>query len=212
MVKKKAVFWDVDTQFDFLNPKGKLYVPSSDQIIDSISQIRKFALENGCSIIASADWHKPSDEEISLTPDFKHTFPQHCLAAEPGSKRVGFLGQLPIEYVELGPMNQTELRKLVEKEPFHIVIRKSKFDVFSNPNTVKLLNLVKPQMVVVFGVALDVCVCHAVCGLLSWGKTTVTVLKDGVKGLGIKPDEQILKEFEQDGVKIAQLKDLERGF
>ena len=212
MIEKKVIFWDVDTQRDFMNPNGKLYVPDADQIIDSISQIRKFALENGYSIVASADWHRPTDKEISQTPDFEHTFPQHCLAFEPGSERVGFLGQLPIEYVEPEPMEAFELRKLVDKDQIHLVIRKNELDVFSNPNTIKILNLIKPRAVVVFGVFLDVCVYNTVIDLLNWGKTNIIVLKDGVKGFGIKSDEKILKEFEQKGIKIAHLNDLERGF
>lgn len=211
MVEKKVIFWDIDTQFDFMTPQGKLQVPDADRIIDKISQIRKFALENGFSVIASADWHRPTDEEISRTPDFENTFPQHCLASEPGSERVGFLGQLPIEYVAVELVDTVGLKKLVDKEQFHVVIRKNKLDVFSNPNTVKLLELIQPRTVVVFGVALDVCVRNTVSGLLQWGNAEIIVLKDGVKGLGIKPDEQILKEFEQNGVKIAQLNDLRKG-
>ncbi len=210
MSKEKIIFWDVDTQWDFLSPKGKLYVPDSKSIVDSISQIREFALGNGYSIIASADWHRPSDEEISETPDFKLTFPQHCLAYEPGSERVGFLGQLPIQYVDPEPLETFELRKLVEKEQFHIVLRKSKLDVFSNPNTVKLLDLIEPQMIVMFGVTLDLCIYITVADLLSWGKTSIIVLIEGVKGLGIKPDQKVFKEFEQKGVRMVHLKDLER--
>ena len=109
-------------------------------------------------------------------------------------------------------MDQTRLAKLVEKEQFHIVIRKSKFDVFSNPNTVPLVKLINPETVVVFGVALDVCVCHAVSGLLDFGNITVIVLEDAVKGLGKQPDEQILRDLEKKGAKIAQLKDIQGNF
>lgn len=35
-MKKDTIFWDVDTQFDFMRPKGKLYVTgaSEKQILD----------------------------------------------------------------------------------------------------------------------------------------------------------------------------------
>jgi nicotinamidase/pyrazinamidase len=211
MVEKKVIFWDVDTQFDFMKPEGKLYVPGADKIIPAINKIRKFALDNGFSIIASSDWHSPSDKEISQTPDFKETFPQHCLASEPGSERIGFLGKLPIEYVEPEPMDTASLKKLVDKEQFHIVLRKSQLDVFSNPNTTPLLELIRPEIMVVFGVALDICVLQTVSYLLSWGKSDIIVLADGVKGLGKRPDEQILKEFEQKRVRIKRLGDLRKG-
>ena len=30
------VFWDVDTQFDFMHPAGKLYVPGAETIISNL--------------------------------------------------------------------------------------------------------------------------------------------------------------------------------
>jgi hypothetical protein len=29
----RLLFWDVDTQFDFMHPAGKLYVPGTETII-----------------------------------------------------------------------------------------------------------------------------------------------------------------------------------
>ena len=73
-MRKNIIFWDVDTQFDFMRPEGKLYVPGAEEIIDKVSQIRKFALENGYSIIADIDFHTVEDDEISDSPDFRRTF------------------------------------------------------------------------------------------------------------------------------------------
>jgi len=210
MLKKRIIFWDVDTQSDFMRPEGALFVKGADKIIAKVSKIRRFALENGHSIIASVDWHSADDPEISDAPDYRNTFPAHCLSSEEGSSRVGYLGKLLIEGVENLEMDESEIKELVDKEQFHIVIKKSKFDVFTNPNTAKLLNLVQPEEVIVFGVSLDVCVYYAVMGLLEWGKGEVIVLKDGVKGLGIRKDADILQEFEEKGAKIKELADLKR--
>jgi len=62
----------------------------AEDIIAKVSEVRKFALENGYSIIADIDWHSLDNKEISEAPDFKETFPPHCMAGEPGSERVGF--------------------------------------------------------------------------------------------------------------------------
>lgn len=210
MVKEKVLFWDVDTQFDFLRPEGGLYVPGAEEIIDNISQTRKLALENGYSILASMDWHSLDDEEISLEPDFRNTFPPHCIASEPGCERVGYLGQLPIEYVEVERVDNVALAKLVDKEQFHVVIRTNSVDVFKNPNVAEVLNLVAPQKVVVFGVALDMCVRYAVEGLLSWGKCDIILLEDVVKGLGIIEEQEVLREFKGQGVEIKRLNELRK--
>jgi nicotinamidase/pyrazinamidase len=205
-----VIFWDIDTQFDFMNPQGKLYVPGADGIVDNVSRARRFALENGHSIIASTDWHSLEDKEISLSPDYKVTFPAHCLAGEPGSQRVGYLGRIPVEPVTIEATDETLLRTLVDKKQFHLVIRADSVDLFSNPNTAVLLDLVQPKTSVVLGVALDVCVYHTVTGLLRWGKSRIMLLKDAVKGLGIKKDEDIYREFQANGVTVVELEDLER--
>ncbi len=209
-MKKDIVFWDVDTQFDFMRPEGRLYVPGAENIIDQISQVRKFALENGFSIIASTDWHSTDNQEISDNPDFKQTFPPHCMANKPGSERVGYLGELPIEYIPNDKMDADALRKLTNKEQFHIVIRKQDTDVFSNLNTVELIELIAPKMAVVFGVALDVCVDQALRGLCTFPDIKLCLLKDATKGLEIKSADELLDEFQQMGIEITELSNLRR--
>ena len=209
-MEKGTVFWDVDTQFDFMQPQGKLYVPGAETIIPKVSEVRRFALEHGYSMIADIDWHSPDNDEISDAPDFKQTFPPHCMAGEPGSERVGFLGKLPIEYVQIGRMRTEALRKLTTKGQFHIVIRKNSLDVFSNPNTDKLVELVAPKKVVVFGVALEFCVYCVVRGLSRFAGIKICLLQDVVKGLGVRPEQEILDEFKQMGVEIAALAALKR--
>ena len=54
-MKKGILFWDVDTQYDFMKPAGRLYVPGAEEIIDNVSKVRRFALDNGYSILADMD-------------------------------------------------------------------------------------------------------------------------------------------------------------
>jgi nicotinamidase/pyrazinamidase len=197
-----TIFWDEDTQFDFMNPEGKLYVPGAVDIIDKVSEIREFAINSGYSIIASCDWHSLTDSEISQTPDNINTYPPHCMINEPGAERVGSLGKIKPANIELTPMKLDYLKKLVSPDQFHIVIRKKTIDVFSNPNASVLLGLVRPVRVFIFGVALDVCVDMSVKGLLERNIRDVTILSDAVKGLGIKPDDEVYNDLAKKGVKI----------
>jgi nicotinamidase/pyrazinamidase len=207
MMKKQTLFWDVDTQFDFMQPSGKLYVPGAETIIDKVSAVRKLSLENGYSMIADIDWHSLDNEEISQSPDFKNTFPPHCMAGEPGSERVGYLGNVPIEHVEIDKMSDDSLKKLVDKGQFHIVIKKESIDAFDNPNTDRLLKLIKPKVVIVFGVALDFCVYYVLQGLAQHKGIKLILLSDVVKGLNSRPEEEILTEFRQMGVEVATFAD-----
>jgi len=209
-MKNETVFWDVDTQYDFMRPEGRLYVPGAEGIIDKVSDARRFALAHGYSIIASTDWHKESNKEISKKPDFEVTFPAHCIAGKPGSQRVGFLGDVPIDIVPNEPVSDGDLQKLVAKEQFHIVIRKEELDPFSNPNTKTLLEILKPTTIVIFGVALDLCVRQAVEGLIRIGGIEVYLLRDAVKALGLTGEARVIKDFEAKGVNVISLADLER--
>ncbi len=209
-MKNETVFWDVDTQYDFMRPEGRLYVPGAEGIIDSVSDARHFALSHGYSIIASTDWHKEDNKEVSDRPDFESTFPAHCMANKPGSERVGYLGDVPMDVIPDKPLNDADLQKLAAKEQFHIVIRKEQLSVFTNPNTVKLLEILKPREAIIFGVALDMCVRQTVEGLLRAGGIKLSLLRDAVKALGLNSDEKVISEFEVKGVNVISLADLER--
>jgi nicotinamidase/pyrazinamidase len=211
-MKKDTLFWDVDTQYDFMRPEGRLYVAGAEGIIDSVSEARRFAMENGYSIIASADWHREDNEEISDRPDLTHSFPAHCMANKPGSERVGYLGELPIDVVPNERMSDTDLRKMVEKEQFHIVIRKEDFDVFSNPNTATIVEFLKPKRVVVFGVPLDLCVCQVMEQLIEQGGIKLYLLRDAVKTLGLSGENEVMDELRTKGVEIITVADLGKKF
>lgn len=212
MDKKNTIFWDVDTQFDFMNPKGRLYVPGAEKIIDNISRVRTFALAGGYSIIASTDWHNYEDEEISNNPDNMNTFNPHCIAGEPGSERTGNLGEIPIGEVPTEKLDTEQLKKLISREQFHIVIRKNKLNVFSNPNTQDLLKLLHPSAIIIFGVALDLCVYQTVTELLNRVDADLILLRDAVKGLGSKKDQDVFHEFTKKGVQIKKILQLEKDF
>ncbi len=203
MAEKKLIFWDVDTQYDFLKADGRLYVPGAEIIVETISGVRRFALEGGLSLIASVDWHTMDDPEVSEDPDYRTTFPPHCIAGTPGAERVGYLGERPVLYVPIHMITVRELAEMLAEEPFHVVIRTNSVDVFNNPNTHAVLEIVKPTEVVVFGVALDVCVRNAVVGLVKWGKCGIHVVKDAVRGLNLIPDAQLFEQFAEHGVHLV---------
>jgi nicotinamidase/pyrazinamidase len=212
LLKKGILFWDVDTQYDLMRPEGRLYVPGAEGIIDNVSKVRRFALDKGYSMLASMDWHQDGNPEISTTPDFQNTFPPHCLADKPGSERVGYLGNLQIDIVQNKPMSDTDLRKLLSKEQFHVAIRKEQLNVFTNPNTATLIGILEPESVVIFGVALDLCLRMVIEGLLKIGGMKLYLLRDAVKALGIKSDKEVLAELKTKGVEIISLTDLNKIF
>src|SRR5260370_16305236 len=84
----RVVFWDVDTQYYFMHAAGKLYVPDAERIIGNLKRLTDYAHAHGIRIVASADDHVMGHAEISDTPDWKATFPPHCLRNTPGHPNV----------------------------------------------------------------------------------------------------------------------------
>ena len=62
------------------------------------------------------------------------------------------------------------------------LLLKKSFDVFTNPNTERLLEQLDPDRIVVFGVATDVCDDAAIRGFLERGRKVVFV-EDAARGL-----------------------------
>jgi nicotinamidase-related amidase len=84
----QLVFWDVDTLYDFMRPNGRLYVPGSEEIIPALEALTAFAHAHRSPIGASADNHDSADAEISEAPDWKTTFPPHCMRGTAGQRKI----------------------------------------------------------------------------------------------------------------------------
>ena len=82
------VLWDVDTQFDFMYPHGKLYVPGAVHTIPAMQRLVDAARASGIVHVASADDHELTDAEIADEPDFLNTYPPHCLRGTRGALKI----------------------------------------------------------------------------------------------------------------------------
>lgn len=205
-MEKNTLFWDVDTQYDFMMPDGRLSIEGAEEIIPVVSDLRMRALEGGCSIVASMDWHRDDNLEISDEPDFRETFPPHCMAGSPGARRVGSLGNLPIDTIDLEPRSPAELYELVRRDQFHVAIHKEALDVFSNPNTVMLLESMPahPERIIVFGVALDFCIQRTLQGLARFPDIQLLLVRDGTRAIDSEAGQRVIEEFRRRGGQVTE--------
>ena len=65
----RLIFWDVDTQQDFIDPVGRLPVPRADAIVPRLKALTDYAHEGGIRVVATAEEHLPDDLELSERPD-----------------------------------------------------------------------------------------------------------------------------------------------
>ena len=170
------ILWDVDTQNDFMLPDGKLYVPGAEQTASTMKRLVEAARGAGIVHVASADDHELTDDEISDAPDLRSTYPPHCLRGTRGARKIPETEQEDPVPITLEPLPE---RYLDGRE---FLLLKKSFDVFTNPNTDRLLQWLDPDEILVFGVATDVCDDAAIRGFLERGRR-VTFVEDAARGL-----------------------------
>ncbi len=197
----RIVLWDVDTQVDFMLPTGKLYVPGAEETAGAMGRLVDAAREAGVVHVASADDHELTDPEISIDPDFRDTYPPHCLRGTRGAQRIPETEQadpFPFSLVPYPPGMVPEL--IVEQR--EILLLKKNFDVFTNPNTEPLLAALDPAEIVVFGVATDVCDDAAIRGFLLRGRQ-VRFVEDAARGLDEERTKACLAAWRDGGVEFT---------
>lgn len=197
------LFWNVDTQFDFVSSQGKLYVPGAELLKPNWEKLTKLAKNRLITVVNTADWHYTDSAELSNNPDYVTTFPVHCMANTSGAEYI----------VETNPENplifdwNKEYRITMETiDPNryrNYIIRKDAFDVFEgNRYTEQILNLLAPKTVIVYGVSTNVCVNDAVVGLAK-RVNKVIVVENGIKELPKIPLP--FENWRKSGVEMNQL-------
>jgi nicotinamidase/pyrazinamidase len=194
----RRVLWDVDTQVDFVLPEGKLYVPGAEKATPAMARLVDAARAGGVPHVASGDDHELTDHEIAEEPDFQATYPPHCLRGTRGAEKVPETRQ--DDPVPLG-LTDVPDRWLRGRE---FLLLKKHFDVFTNPNTDRLLNLLDPDEVVLFGVATDVCDDAAIRGLVERG-IPVAFVEEAARGLDDARTATALTDWRRLGVRFATL-------
>lgn len=202
------LFWDVDTQIDFMRPDGKLYVPEAEQIESNLERLSRAADEFSIPVVASADDHTEGDAELSDDPDFQETYPPHCMRGSEGVKRVPQTDRSWTAEIEHQPLPDEQLREALDASPARVLIHKKRFDVFTNPNTEQLLNMLDPERIVVYGVALDVCDRYAIDGMLARGYRNITLVTDAAKPIHADQVPALLERWSEAGVEMKTTDEL----
>lgn len=210
MDRKSVLFWNVDTQNDFVEPWGALYVKGAHKLKPKWEEITKVARRLKIRVVSTADYHFVHSSEINEKPDNITTFAPHCLAGTRGAEYVKETNpENPLVFNWDTAYNSMPLTVDVPQYR-NFVIRKDAFDVFEgNPVTIPLLEELHPEVVVVYGVSTNVCVDYAVMGLAK-RVPLVYVLSDAIKELPKIPLP--FKKWEKMGVRMINSVDLFYSF
>ena len=188
---RNLIFWDVDTQVDFMLPEGKLYVSGAETIIPTLARLTNWAAQRDVLVVASTDAHQSDDEEFSL-------YPPHCLAGTPGQRKIPETTLSPQFTIANRP-----LTGLPDAWRYRqIIIEKQEFNVFTNPNTDPLLKQLGTPEIVLYGVVTEICVSAATRGLLDRGYR-VTLVEDAIQHLDQEKARSFLEELRRHGGQIV---------
>jgi len=183
------VFFDIDTQIDFLFPAGSLYVPGSERLIPTLHRLNHYAGAHGIPLISSTCAHQEND------PEFKQ-WPAHCVTGTVGQLKPqelllehrASIGVAPGEYPIAGARQ--------------ILFEKNQLDITTSPNFRPLLHQLAADRYVVYGVVTEYCVRFAAMALLETGKP-VSLVTDAIETLNAAASTKTLREFTERGGRLV---------
>ena len=190
-MSEQLVFFDIDTQVDFMLPRGKLYVPGAEQIVPNLVRLMSFAREHKIPVLSSADAHPPDDPEFAL-------WPPHCVSGTPGQRRIP---ETQFADATLVP-NRPGAFVPPAKWPEQIIIEKPTYDTAANPNFDAILRALDPRRTVVFGVATEYCVRADALALRERG-FPVDLVVDAIKPITEEGGRIAIEEMTAAGVRLV---------
>jgi nicotinamidase/pyrazinamidase len=185
-----TVFFDIDTQIDFLFPAGALYAPGAEKVLPAVAKLNRYAAAHGIPVVSSMDAHSEND------PEFRD-WPHHCVVDTVGQQKpVSTL----LERRVLVPNAPCDLKLTLIDQ---ILLEKQTFSALSNQHFALLLDNFAAERYVIYGVVTEVCVKMAAFGLLETGKR-VEIVTDAICPLNDEAGAKVLTDFTAAGGHLTQ--------
>jgi nicotinamidase/pyrazinamidase len=195
VVSRRIIFWDVDTQTDFMLPGGKLYVPGAEKLIPNLDRLTDQARKDRVFLVSDACVHSPDD------PEFQR-FPPHCVRGTTGAE---IIPETIARRFLILP-NRREATVPDDLSPYQqVILEKQTLDVFDNPHAEPVIERLKQftdanAEFFVFGVVTEYCVRCVAKGLLERGRR-VALVEDAIETLKAEDGESALAEMKSLGAR-----------
>ena len=204
MKPETTIFYDIDTQRDFLESGGSLYSPLADLIRPRLAEITALAREYSIRIVASMDRH-PRDEKS--VPRSAAPIAAHCIDATAGQNKIPETA--PLKPLRLGhnEMRPKDIEEAIEHDG-EIIFDRPQFErLADSPHARAVIRLaLQPyDEIVIYGVYCSRCVDRAVLGLVGLGPK-LTMVRDAT--LVIPGDDSIFNRLSGAGIELITLEEL----
>ena len=207
----KTFFYDVDTQNDFMNSNGALYVPNAEEIKSNLQKLTEYALAHNITILGSVDKHfgieSYKDAELELSK-WGGPFPNHCMVDTIGQEKIDETKVDDVVFIK----SEDDQNLTFNGYPQQIIFEKQSYDVFysetnkgGNQNIDDILFFLNVKSIVIYGVATDYCVRAVAIGLQKRG-IKVSVVEDAIKAVNVKTNDGIdaINEMLQLGIALIK--------
>jgi nicotinamidase/pyrazinamidase len=192
MTSSNVIFWEVDTQADFMLPGGKLYVPGAELLLPNIRRLTDAARHGRVFLVSHGCFHTQDD------PEFK-TFPPHCIQGTAGS---AYVPEALTDKIVRVPNDPAAALPPELAQYQQILLEKQTLDIFESRHAEELVKrLGDSKEFVVFGVVTEYCVRFAAKGLLDRGRR-VSVVKDAIETLKAEDGARTIAELQSLGARF----------
>lgn len=186
MLSRKLIFWEVDTQTDFMLPGGKLYVPGAEKLLPNLRRLTDAARQGRVFLVSHGCYHAPDDPEFA-------TFAPHCIKGTVGAAVVP---EALAERVITVPNEPTVTLPEDFSAYQQIHLEKQTLDIFASRHADNLIERLDPDAeFVVFGVVTEYCVRFAAKGLLERHRR-VSVVGDAIETLKSEDGKRTISELQ----------------
>jgi nicotinamidase/pyrazinamidase len=201
VISRRIIFWDVDTQADFMLPGGKLYVPGAEKLIPNLNRLTEQARKDRVFLVSDACVHTPND------PEFQR-FPPHCVRGTSGAEIIP--ETIARRFLILPNRREATVPNDLSRYQ-QVILEKQTLDVFDNPLTETVIERLKQftdagAEFVVFGVVTEYCVRCVAKGLLERGRR-VALVEDAIETLKAEDGKSALDELKSLGARMATTRD-----
>jgi nicotinamidase/pyrazinamidase len=203
----QTIFYDIDTQRDFVLPDGKFHIPGAEKIVPVWKVVTDLAREEKVQIVCSVDCHVPGDP---LLKSWGGPYPDHCLAGTLGQKKIDATEPLNPIMLENKEYTPEEIQKVLSHHG-EIVFRRQQFEKLAdNAHLSAILRLVlRPYKdIVMYGVSTETCVDRQISAIVGVGPK-LHLLRDAVAIIG-EESPTFNEKLRQEGVELLSVDELKR--
>jgi nicotinamidase-related amidase len=205
MNTEKTIFYDINTQRDFILHDGKFHIEGAEKLVPVWKALTDLAREQKVRVVCSVDCHLPGDPQLK---SWGGPYPDHCMAGTPGQDKIDVTAPLDPLMLENRDYTPDEIQKVLDHKG-EIEFRRQQFEKLAgNPHLSAILRLIlRPyEDIVMYGVYTEACVDREITALIGLGPK-LHIVTDAIAIFGGESPTFHAK-LQQEGVELISFADL----